>query len=115
MSSSLRRILALIRKEFLAVLKDPRGRFIIFVPPILQSLIFGYAASFDLNSVPYAVLDLDHSAASAAFLSHLNGSGIFRRQADLGRAADISTWIDLRRVLLVIRIDQDFERHLIAG
>src|SRR5580692_2591261 len=111
MRSSFLRVLALIRKEFLAVLKDPRSRFIIFLPPILQSLIFGYAASFDLNSVPYAVLDQDHGAASAAFLSRLDGSGIFRRQADLRRIEDISTWIDGSRVLLVIRIDQDFERH----
>jgi hypothetical protein len=36
MYSTLLRILALIRKEFLAVLKDPRSRFIIFIPPILQ-------------------------------------------------------------------------------
>ena len=115
MRSSLLRILALIRKEFLAVLKDPRSRFIIFLPPMLQSLIFGYAASFDLNSVPYAVMDQDHSAASSAFLSRLDGSGIFRRQADLARVKDISTWIDSRRALLVIRIDQDFERRLLAG
>src|ERR1035438_7135307 len=94
MHSSLLRILALIRKEFLAVLRDPRSRFIIFVPPILQCLIFGYAASFDLNSVPYAVLDEDHSAASAAFLNRIDGSGIFQRQADLVRVEDISTWID---------------------
>ena len=74
MRSSLLRILALIRKEFLAVLKDPRSRFVIFVPPILQCLIFGYAASFDLNSIPYAVFDQDHSASSSAFLSRLDGS-----------------------------------------
>ena len=55
MYASLLRILALIRKEFLAVLKDPRSRFIIFLPPMLQCVIFGYAASFDLNSVAYAV------------------------------------------------------------
>jgi ABC-2 type transport system permease protein len=115
MYSSLLRILALIRKEFLAVLRDPRSRFIIFVPPILQCLIFGYAASFDLNSVPYAVLDEDHSAASAAFLSRLDGSGIFQRQADLVRVEDISTWINSGRALLVIQIGQDFERHLLSG
>jgi ABC-2 type transport system permease protein len=115
MRSSLYRILALIRKEFLAVLKDPRSRFIIFLPPILQSVIFGYAASFDLNSVPYAVLDQDHSAASVALLSRLDGSGIFRRRADLVRIDDISAWIDSGRALLVIRIDPDFERRLLAG
>jgi len=115
MSSSFFRILALIRKEFLAVLKDPRSRFIIFLPPMLQCLIFGYAASFDLNAVPYAVLDRDHSAASAAFISHLDGSGIFLRQATLARTGDIATWIDRSRALLVIQIDPDFERRLLAG
>jgi len=115
MSASLLRILALVRKEFLAVLKDPRSRFIIFLPPILQCLIFGYAASFDLKSVPYAVLDLDHSKASADLLSHLDGSGVFRRQADLARTKDIADWIDSSRALLVIQIDQDFGRRLFAG
>jgi ABC-2 type transport system permease protein len=115
MRSSLLRILALIRKEFLAVLKDPRSRFIIFLPPILQCLIFGYAASFDLNSVPYAVFDQDHSAASVALISRLDGSGMFKRQTDIGRAEEISTWIDRSRALLVIQIGQDFQRRLIAG
>jgi ABC-2 type transport system permease protein len=115
MTSSLLRILALIRKEFLAVLSDPRSRFIIFLPPILQCLIFGYAASFDLNSVPYAVLDQDHSAASIALLSELDGSGLFARKADLARTGDISEWIDSSRALVVVQIDQDFERRLLAG
>jgi ABC-2 type transport system permease protein len=115
MLPSVLRILALIRKEFLAVLKDPRSRIIIFAPPILQCLIFGYAASFDLNSVPYAVLDQDQSSASADLLSHLDGSGTFNRQADLERTTDISSWIDSSRVLLVVRIEQDFERRLLVG
>jgi len=115
MRSSLFRILALIRKEFLAVLKDPRSRFIIFLPPILQCLLFGYAASFDLNSVAYAVLDRDHSRASVALLARLDGSGIFLRQANLVRNGDIATWIDSSRALLVIQIDRDFERRLLAG
>jgi ABC-2 type transport system permease protein len=109
MRASLLRILALIQKEFLAVLKDPRSRFIIFLPPILQCLIFGYAASFDLNSVAYAVFDQDHSAASTALLSR------FQRQATLTRVEDIALWIDSSRALLVIQIDQNFERHLLAG
>jgi ABC-2 type transport system permease protein len=115
MRSSLLRILALIRKEFLAVLKDPRSRFIIFLPPMLQCLIFGYAASFDLNTVAYAVFDQDHSAASTALLSRLEGSTVFQRQATLGRADDIAAWINSGRALLVVQIDQDFERDLLAG
>ena len=71
------RIFALTRKELLAVLKDPRSRFSIIVPPIIQCLIFGYAANYDLNDVPYAVLDQDRSFASQALLARLDGSGCF--------------------------------------
>ena len=64
MLDAILRIFALTRKELLAVLKDPRSRFSIIVPPIIQCLIFGYAATYDLNDVPYAVLDQDRSVAS---------------------------------------------------
>lgn len=115
MIESLLRILALIRKELLAVLKDPPSRVSLFAPPILQCLIFGYAASYDLNSVPYAALDQDRSAASRELLAALDGSGVFERVGRLTRAADIKAMIDDRRVLLVIQIGQDFERRLMAG
>ena len=115
MLESILRILALTRKELLAVLKDPRGRFTLLMPPIIQCLIFGYAATYDLNDVPYAVLDQDRSAASRDLLARLDGSRAFHRVADLYRTDDIKTAIDERRVLLVIQIDPDFERRLLLG
>lgn len=115
MLDAIHRVLALIRKELLAVLKDPRTRVSLFLPPVLQCLLFGYAASYDLNHVPYAVLDQDRSAASHDLLAGLDGSGIFDRVANLDRAADIKTMIDARRALLVIQIPQDFQRGLNEG
>jgi ABC-2 type transport system permease protein len=115
MLQSLFRILALIRKELLAMLKDPRGRAVLFVPPALQCLVFGYVVSFDLNQIPYAAFDRDHSAASYALLAAFDGSGVFQRIGNLERAGDVANVIDQRRALLVIGIDQDFERKLLAG
>jgi ABC-2 type transport system permease protein len=115
MLDSILRILALTRKELLAILKDPRTRMSLLVPPLVQTLIFGYAASFDLNRVPYAVLDQDHSAASYQLLAGLDGSGIFERVADLRRVSDLATYINDRRALLVVQIEPDFERRLISG
>ena len=72
MIDTLLRVFALTRKELLAILKDPRTRLSIVLPPILQCLIYGYVATYDLNDVAYAVLDNDRSAASrepAAFWS----------------------------------------------
>ncbi len=112
---ALLRITALTRKELLAVLKDRRARLSLFIPPVVQALIFGYAATYDLNHVTYAALDQDHSAASRQLLAGLDGSGVFERVADLQRAADIGSLIDARRTLLVIQIDSQFERHLLSG
>jgi ABC-2 type transport system permease protein len=112
---SLLRILALTRKELLAVLKDSRSRMSLLVPPMVQALVFGYAATYDLNHVPYAALDQDHSAASRQLLAGLDGSGIFERVANLRRASEIKSLIDARRALLIVQIDQQFERRLLSG
>jgi len=112
---SILRILALTRKELLAVLKDRRSRLSLLIPPIVQALIFGYAATYDLNHVTYAALDQDHSAASRQLLAGLDGSRVFERVADLQHASDVSSVIDARRALLVVQIDADFERQLLSG
>jgi ABC-2 type transport system permease protein len=106
MMESLLRIIALTRKELLAVLKDRRSRMSLLIPAIVQSLVFGYAATYDLNHVPYAVLDQDHSDASRQLLAGLDGSGVFER---------VRTWIDRRRALLVVQINQEFQKQLERG
>ena len=115
MLGSLRRILALIRKEILAVLKDGRTRNMLLIQPVLQCLLFGYAATLDLNNVPYAVLDRDRSAASSALLAKLDGSGVFHRVANLTRAEEMKPMIDAQKALVVLQIAPDFQRRLSAG
>ncbi len=115
MFESLLRIFALTWKELLAALKDPSGRFSVLVPPMLQCLLYGYVATYDLNNVPYAVLDQDRSAASRALLDTLDGSRVFKRVGELTRQEDVKTYIDSQRALLVIQIDQNFQRRLNAN
>jgi ABC-2 type transport system permease protein len=115
LAASLLRIGALTRKELLAVLKDRRARMSLLLPPIIQCLIFGYAASYDLTNVPYAVLDQDRSAASRALVARFDGSGIFERVAELRRQADVADLINRRRVIMVLQIGPDFARQLANG
>lgn len=109
------RIWALVKKELLAVLKDKRSRYALFLPPVLQCLIFGYAASYDLNDVPYAVLDEDRSIPSNDLLFQIDSTRLFRRVANLQREADIATVIDDKDALIVLHIPQDFARNLHKG
>src|ERR1700681_3188211 len=74
MRQRLRRI---IRKELLQALRDPRMRAMLFMPPLIQLLIFGYAVNLDVNNVRLAWMDQDHSSASRELLSEFQGSGRF--------------------------------------
>jgi len=109
------RILTLVRKEMLALLRDPRSRVILFAPAIVQTLLFGYAATYDLNHVPYAVYDQDRSAASRDLLARLDGSNAFDRVANIAQAGEVKHLIDTRRALLVIQIGPDFASTIAAG
>lgn len=109
------RLLNLCRKEFLAVLKDPKSRTILVMPALVQSLLFGYAATYDLNDVPYALVDDSRSAASAQLAAKLDGTGVFRRVATANTPAAERHLVDTQQVLLVLHIPRDFERRLHAG
>jgi ABC-2 type transport system permease protein len=115
MNATLYRIVNLIRKELLAILKDPRSRLVLVLPVILQSLLFGYAATFDLNDVPYALLDTDRSNASNRFVTLLDGSGVFDRVVTLSNATQIGETIGKKRALIVIHLPANFERDIESG
>ena len=109
------RIAALTRKELLAVLKDRRARLSLLLPVLVQTFVFGYAASYDLNRVPYVLLDADGGAAATDLVARLDGSPIFERVASVTRERDLRAAIDDRRALLAVRIPSDFSRRLAAG
>ncbi len=111
----LAQIMVLIRKEILAIVKDPANRTILIAPALIQALLFGYGATYDLTNVPYAVVDQSHSAASTELLARLDGTGVFQREATLASNAQIADHIDNGDVLLALSIPADFERNLSAG
>ena len=84
------RVRCMIHKEFLSNVKDPKTRLIIIVPVIVQSLLFGYAATFNLERVPYALLDLSHSESANNFLAKLEGGGVFQRVKNLASTNEIA-------------------------
>ena len=105
----------LCRKELLVLLSDPQSRAMIFAPALLQSLLFGYGATYDLTNAPYAVLDLSRGAASTALLARVDGTGVFNRVATLSSASEIAGVIDSGDALLVLSIPGDFEARLAGG
>jgi ABC-2 type transport system permease protein len=115
MMESLRRTLALVIKEFVMVLKDPKSRFVIIGPPLIQFFVFGYAATYDLKNVRYAVLDESRGVLSRQLLSRIDGSGCFERPRTLLAEQEIREVIDREKARLVIHVGRRFDRRLRSG
>ena len=106
---------AVVKKEFLSVLKDKRSRMILVLPVVMYIILFGYIASFNLERIPYAVCDLSHSAASAELVRSIEAGGLFRRQATLTSVAEVNRAVEKNDALIVAVITPDFARRLTEG
>ncbi len=115
MRASLLRIFALAIKELLALLRDPASRAVLIVPPIVQLIVFGYAATFDLKNIPYVVYNQDTGAASRELLARFAGSPNFHLQAAVDGQGAIARWIDHESALLAIDIGPEFTSDLESG
>ena len=102
-------------KELLAILKDPRMRIALIMPVFTQGLLFGYVANYNLDSVPYAVVDASRSEASQSLIAHFDGSPAFSRTATLAVPAEIEPLINSETILMALIIPADFEARLARG
>ena len=111
----LQHILALALKELLALLRDKRSRFVLIGPPIAQLLVFGFAATFDLQNASIAIYDQDQGAAARELIARFEGSRNFEVVARIDHDAQVAPLIDDRQALLVLRIDPRFSQEILSG
>src|ERR1017187_7862157 len=109
------RLKQMLIKEFIQVFRDKRTRFILFGPPIVQMLVFGYAAPFDIHPVPTVVLDLDKSQQSRDLVSHFPSSPYFDVQRQLTDSRQIRDLIDKGQATVGLEIDAGFAQKLFKG
>ena len=109
------RLRQILIKEFIHLFRDRHARFSLIVPPLLQMLIFGYAASYEVNRVSTAVLDFDHSQESREFLERFSASSRFQVRDVLQNESQIPSLLDHRRVVLVLQIQPGFAELLRKG
>ncbi len=105
-------LLALIKKEFLAIWKDKKSRVIIIVPPMLQLLIFSFAATLEVKNITLAVYDRDHTAASRELVRGFGHSRSFSEVIPVSDYRTLESKIDNQEVLAALVIDTGFSRDL---
>jgi ABC-2 type transport system permease protein len=106
------RLWAIIKKEFFHILRDPRSLAIIFLMPLAQIFIFGYAVDIDLKNIPIAVVDDDHSEASRQLVSAFVRSGHFEVRRYASKTTDFENLFQAGTVKGGLAIPRDFGKSI---
>src|SRR5262245_36469024 len=97
------RLRAIVTKELWAILRDPRTRIILIVPPIMQLMIFGLATTLEVKNIALGILNRDGGAWSQEIIERVQGSPNVTRVVSLGSEADARAAIDRQQVIAVLR------------
>ena len=113
---SLRRIIALARKETLHIVRDPRSLYLALGMPLVLLVLFGFGVSFDMDHLPIAVIDEDRTPTSRALMDHVFSSGELElvSAGDL-RAEDASQLFERREAIGVLILPAGLEADLARG
>lgn len=109
------RVVALAIKELLALLRDPASRAVLIGPPIIQLLVFGYAATFDLSHVPFVVYNQDQGQLSREFIARFAGSPSFELLHSVYNQSALKQDIDNKSALMAMDIGPNFTSDLERG
>ena len=110
-----KRILFVMWKELLELRQDPRIFGIIFVAPVVQLAVLGYAATTDVRNVPIVVLDMDRSSGSRELVSQFTGSGIFEIVDVVSHAGDVDKYLESGRAWMALSIPARYGQSVATG
>ena len=114
MRDSLRRIKHMIIKEFIQIFRDRKMKPIIFVTPVLQLIVFGYAVTMDVANIRSAVYDLDKTSVTREIVRRFESSGYFRIVAYPGSDDEVRHLLDKGDATVVLGFDRRFTSDLEA-
>jgi ABC-2 type transport system permease protein len=102
-------------KEFIHVFRDPRMRAVVFVTPVLQVFVLGYAVTMDITHIPTAVVDLDRTPTTRELLRRFERSGYFQIVERVDQARALGDLLDRGRVKAALQLDPGFTTDLERG
>lgn len=113
--ASLRRVREMLRKEWRQIFRDPKTKRIIFISPVIQLLMFGYAVNTDVHDAALFLVDRDNTTESRDLADAMTAGGYFRIVGRSERPADMGAALDQGRAVVGLDIPPGFARDLEAG
>ncbi len=108
----LSRLYTLIVKEMIIIWSNPRTRYALLIPPIIQLVIFVFAATLDVKNVTLGILNEDRGNEGYRMTEYFQDSILFTKIVHLQSQQQISNFIDQQEGLLVLYIPQEFSKKL---
>jgi len=108
------RVKALIRKEFIQILRDYRSLWMAIAIPVMMLVLFGYALTLDVDNVLFVVWDQDQTSLSRDFLLNFKGSPYFHLEGHCDTYSCIEDTIDTSAALMALVVPRDFSKLLQA-
>jgi len=115
MRARILRVFALVVKELLALLRDPASRAVLIGPPIIQLIVFGYAATFELKHVPFVVYNQDQGQLSRQLVARFAGAPTFDLLRLVHDQKEVEESINDKSALMAIDIGPNFSSNLEIG
>ena len=109
------RLKAQIVKELLSLLRDPKSRIVLIVPPLMQLLIFSFAATLEVDNVSMVLLNQDSGKWSYEVIQRISASGFTSDIQTVTNREELQHKIDQRQALIALHFQPDFSRSLTAG
>ncbi|MBK1881441.1 ABC transporter permease [Luteolibacter pohnpeiensis] len=110
-----RRVGSLIRKELQSLFNDRSGRVLLFMPVVMQCLLFPFAATLEVKNASIAIYNEDQGTAAVELMQRCASSGAFTQFLSVQSQDQVEEVIAKRKALLAVRIPPDFSRKLAAG
>lgn len=110
-----RRFFSIVWKEFLHIFRDPPSVVMSLMMPILFTIVFGYAVTTDVNHVPMAILDNDHTTESKNLTEKFLNADYFVLKAAVNNQHDIEKLMDEGKIKAALLIPDGYSRDLQKG
>ena len=111
----MRSVFYMMWKEVLELRQDPRIFSIIFITPILQLTILGYAATTDVRNVPVVIVDADRSGASQALISRFSAVDTFTIVDVVSNIDEVDPYLEGGRAWMALAIPSRYGENLATG
>ncbi|MCX5751084.1 MAG: ABC transporter permease [Candidatus Saganbacteria bacterium] len=110
-----RRLFAVMKKEFITLFRDPMSLAVMLAMPIFMIVLYGYAATLDVNHIPISILDKDKTVESRNFIDRFVSNKYFENVSYIYSDQQIPVILDKGEAKVILNIPHKFGQAIRGG